>query len=324
MVWPSQIGLGPQSTQTSMQPMLVDPSLATFNTTMPAAWPSSMGILMPSSSYRERRHDSVMQNCFPQSAFLPSQPEAAWNVPQCDIVSFRPSYEITSGQSDFSVASQNSFISSSSPYTQSEACYTGRRSPIIKIEEEYCNAVPRLHSISSSISPRTHHSHVNLGDVYNPPNIEESQQPSTPPFVPVKVEEDFKPELRPRRTGQRSSGSVEGVEDRQKRGYTTPMNAVCSCDECGKLFQRTSNLKAHMDTHKPDREQPWACQFYGCERRFVRKTDMTRHQESVSRPSCPRRSQADIEKVHIKSRKFQCMLCYGSFARKDTLRRWVC
>ncbi|CZT25203.1 uncharacterized protein RCC_10932 [Ramularia collo-cygni] len=34
---------------------------------------------------------------------------------------------------------------------------------------------------------------------------------------------------------------------------------------------------------------------------------MTRHQESV----------------HVKSRKFQCAMCNGSFARKDTLRRHI-
>lgn len=295
MGWPSEIGLGLPSTQTATQHMLVDPSLGAFNTFMPSSWPSSMGILLPSSTYRETiRHDSFMQNCYPQSAFLPTQPMTTWDVSGSGVASFRPSYEMSSGESDFSVSSQTSCTPSSPPYAHSEGCFPRRSSPIVKIEEEYNPLTPRLSSISGSVSPRTRQSHVNPGDVYNPPNVEVDQQPQTPPLVPVKLEEDTKPVLRPRPAGERrSDASAQETrrafdEDRRKRGYTTPTNAVCSCDECGKLFQRVSNLRAHMDTHKPDREQPWACQFYGCTRRFVRKTDMTRHQESVSRLTCPR------------------------------------
>lgn len=181
MVWPSEMGVGVQSTQMSSHPMLVDPSLAAFNTTMPASWPSSMGILMPSSTYRETRHDSMLQNCFPQPAFFPTQASTTWDVPHCGVASFRPSYEVSPGQSDFSVSSQTSGIPPSSPYAHSEGCYPGRSSPIIKVEEDHGNTAQRSCSVSSSVSPRAHHSHVNLGDVYNPPDIEDSQMVGTPP-----------------------------------------------------------------------------------------------------------------------------------------------
>ena len=92
---------------------------------------------------------------------------------------------------------------------------------------------------------------------------------------------------------------------RQKRTHTKADNACCSCDICGKLFQRTYNLKAHLFTHDPHRTQPHACMRVGCDKRFLRRTDLIRHEQSV----------------HIKSRDFACHLCPSSFARKDTLRR---
>ncbi|KAF2162521.1 hypothetical protein M409DRAFT_69100 [Zasmidium cellare ATCC 36951] len=98
-----------------------------------------------------------------------------------------------------------------------------------------------------------------------------------------------------------------GGDQRPKRGYTTHANSTCHCDKCGKLFQRSYNLKAHMDTHDPHREQPHACHYPGCKRRFVRRTDLIRHERSV----------------HLRERHFSCPLCHSAFARKDTLRRYV-
>ncbi|RMY33959.1 hypothetical protein D0865_14315 [Hortaea werneckii] len=96
-------------------------------------------------------------------------------------------------------------------------------------------------------------------------------------------------------------------EERHKRGFTKPENASCQCDQCGKLFQRSYNLKAHLETHDPNRPQPNPCQYPGCNKRFVRRTDLVRHEQSV----------------HLKMRNFICPLCNSSFARKDTLRRHV-
>lgn len=289
MMWPSAIHRY-QSAQASTHAMPVNPGLRPFiNRAMPGLWPMSTEAFFPSETqHATTRHDSVMQNCHLQSAFLPSQPIAPFHALQDDVASFRPEHEMSPGRSEYSVSSQASGVASSSPYAHSEGCFHRGDSPTIKLEEDYSHSRSRLYSVSNSTSPRTQHVHVKPGDIYSPPDVEASQQPTTPARM-LKVEEDSNPILRTQHSSQPLDATMEDmqlstVDDRNKRGYTTPMNAVCSCDMCGKLFQRSSNLKAHMETHRPDREQPWACQYHGCTRRFVRKTDMTRHQESVSRP----------------------------------------
>jgi len=67
----------------------------------------------------------------------------------------------------------------------------------------------------------------------------------------------------------------------RKRGKTTAENAQYFCSECGKPFQRNFNLRSHKQTHQPMRDKPFACNHYDCEKRFVRKTDLIRHEQSV-------------------------------------------
>jgi hypothetical protein len=68
---------------------------------------------------------------------------------------------------------------------------------------------------------------------------------------------------------------------RPKRGRTTPEEAVCACEICGKLFKRSNNLKTHMQLHGADRVEH-KCEYGDCERTFYRKTDLARHEQSVS------------------------------------------
>ncbi|KAI9752852.1 MAG: hypothetical protein M4579_005467, partial [Chaenotheca gracillima] len=92
---------------------------------------------------------------------------------------------------------------------------------------------------------------------------------------------------------------------RKRRQLTTAAEANHECRICGKLFGRSYNFKAHMETHDPSRTYPHPCTVGKCGKKFVRKTDLTRHHQSV----------------HMKQRNYQCELCGNMFARKDTLRR---
>lgn len=67
----------------------------------------------------------------------------------------------------------------------------------------------------------------------------------------------------------------------RSRSATTKANANYECHQCGKLFQRSYNHKAHMETHDPERPHPNVCQTKSCGRAFVRRTDLVRHEQSV-------------------------------------------
>ncbi|KAI2642011.1 hypothetical protein GGS21DRAFT_286292 [Xylaria nigripes] len=82
-------------------------------------------------------------------------------------------------------------------------------------------------------------------------------------------------------------------------------NYQCEVEGCGKLFSRSYNYKAHLETHDKKREYPFECGVAECRKRFVRKTDLQRH----------------IQSVHVKEKNHKCDYCGRLFARKDTLRR---
>jgi hypothetical protein len=94
---------------------------------------------------------------------------------------------------------------------------------------------------------------------------------------------------------------------RSPRKLTTKEDAnfQCHVKGCGKLFGRSYNFKAHMETHDTSREYPFPCPLKDCNKKFVRKTDLQRHHQSV----------------HMKQRNHRCDYCSRYFARKDTLRR---
>lgn len=94
---------------------------------------------------------------------------------------------------------------------------------------------------------------------------------------------------------------------RAPRRLTTQAEANFQCEVkgCGKLFSRSYNFKAHMETHDEKREYPFPCTVGDCNKKFVRKTDLQRHHQSV----------------HMRERNHKCDYCSRLFARKDTLRR---
>lgn len=106
-----------------------------------------------------------------------------------------------------------------------------------------------------------------------------------------------------------NDGSARTTPSHEKRPRLVPTredgNYECTVDGCGKLFNRSYNYRAHMETHDADRVHPFICALPECKKRFRRKTDLQRHHQSV----------------HLKERSHQCEYCGRFFSRKDTLGR---
>jgi hypothetical protein len=106
-----------------------------------------------------------------------------------------------------------------------------------------------------------------------------------------------------------SYGTATTSQERSRsRRHTDPASAPFRCEICpNKGFARRYNYTQHKMTHEINRKKENECPYPDCKKRFVRKTDLGRHERSV----------------HIKDRSYRCKNCPSAFPRKDTLQRYV-
>ena len=120
-------------------------------------------------------------------------------------------------------------------------------------------------------------------------------------------EHNFAPPFREGRRPRRIACTCPNCRDGDnktvatKDGKTRKLH-ICHVPGCGKIYGKTSHLRAHLRWHSGER--PFVCNWIFCNKRFTRSDELQRHR-----------------RTHTGEKRFQCNACGKRFMRSDHLSK---
>ncbi|XP_044002133.1 transcription factor Sp5-like [Aphidius gifuensis] len=128
------------------------------------------------------------------------------------------------------------------------------------------------------------------------------QWPLTPPAdTPISTNDDM---IRPGRKCARCKCPNCIAEGGNQPNADGKKYHICYVPGCGKIYGKTSHLKAHIRWHSGER--PFHCDWIACGKRFTRSDELQRHR-----------------RTHTGEKRFACKICAKRFMRSDHLSKHV-
>ncbi|KAF1381517.1 hypothetical protein PFLUV_G00154820 [Perca fluviatilis] len=93
-------------------------------------------------------------------------------------------------------------------------------------------------------------------------------------------------------------------EARNSGDPTKKKQHICHMEGCGKVYGKTSHLRAHLRWHTGER--PFVCNWIFCGKRFTRSDELQRHR-----------------RTHTGEKRFECPECSKRFMRSDHLSKHI-